>query len=244
MLKFTLIFVVGIITGFINVLGGGGSFLTLPLLIFLGLPSTVANGTNRIGILLQNISAIFKYRAGGHLPLKFAVIVTIPVVLGSILGAKLAVMLPDKSFTKYLAVFMFVMTLITLFNPAKKIRFTNNRVFWLASFVIFFVIGVYGGFIQAGVGFLLLAGTTILGYDLIKGNGIKVFIIFVLTLAALPVFMVSGKIDYVAGIVLGIGSAIGGMLGASISIKKGVKLIRNFVAVSIIIFSVILLMTS
>lgn len=241
MLKMTALFIVGTLTGFINVLGGGGSFLTLPLLIFFGLPATIANGTNRIGILLQNISAIFKYISAGHFPAKFATIISIPVVIGSVLGAKIAVMISDKSFTKYLAVFMFAITLLTIFNPTKTIKIQNKYIYAVITFFIFFIIGLYGGFIQAGVGFLLLAGTTLLGYDLIKGNAVKVFIVFILTVAALPVFILSGKIDYPMGFALGIGNVVGGMIGASVSIKKGAKFIRNFVTVSVIAFSIILL---
>lgn len=244
MLKMTLLFVAGTLTGFINVLGGGGSFLTLPLLMFFGLPATVANGTNRVGILFQNISAILKYRSSGHFPAKFAIMVSIPTVIGSILGAKFAVIINDRSFTNYLAIFMFSITIFTIFNPAKTFKFNNRFVYGLVTFIIFFVIGLYGGFIQAGVGFLLLAGTTILGYDLIKGNAVKVFIVFILTLAALPVFIISGKIDYVMGIFLGLGNILGGIIGANFSIKKGVKFIRNFVTVSIIIFSIILFFNS
>ncbi|MCA1932589.1 MAG: sulfite exporter TauE/SafE family protein [Calditerrivibrio sp.] len=244
MLKMTLLFFVGTLTGFINVLGGGGSFLTLPLLMFFGLPATIANGTNRIGILLQNISAILKYRAAGHFPTKFAIIVSIPTVIGSILGAKFAVMITDKSFTNYLAIFMFSVTILTIFNPAKTFKFNNCILHGFVTFIIFFIIGLYGGFIQAGVGFLLLAGTTVLGYDLVKGNAVKVFIVFILTLAALPVFIISGKIDYMMGIFLGMGNILGGIIGANFSIKKGVKFIRNFVTASIIIFSIILLFSS
>ncbi|MEF3254004.1 MAG: sulfite exporter TauE/SafE family protein [Deferribacterales bacterium] len=243
-MKLMALFLVGCLTGFINVLGGGGSFLTLPLLIFFGLPATVANGTNRIGILLQNISAILKYRSAGHFPAKFAILVSIPAIIGSVLGAKIAVIITDKSFTKYLALFMFVMTIFTLFNPSKTIKFTNRYIYGLVSFIIFLLIGVYGGFIQAGVGFLLLSGTTILGYDLVKGNAVKVFIVFILTAAALPVFIISGKIDYPMGIALGIGNVIGGIIGANVSIKKGVKFIRNFVTVSIIVFAILMLLTS
>lgn len=244
MIKMLILFLVGVITGFINVLGGGGSFLTLPLLIFFGLPATIANGTNRIGILLQNISAIFKYISAGHFPAKFAILISIPVIIGSITGAKIAVMISDKSFTKYLAIFMFAITLLTIFNPTKTIKFQNRYIYGILSFMIFFIIGLYGGFIQAGVGFLLLAGTTILGYDLLKGNAVKVFIVFILTLAALPVFILSGKIDYPMGIALGVGNVVGGIIGASFSIKKGSNFIRNFVAVSVIIFSIILLFSN
>ncbi len=244
MLKMTALFIVGTLTGFINVLGGGGSFLTLPLLIFFGLPATIANGTNRIGILLQNISAIFKYISAGHFPAKFATIISIPVVIGSVSGAKIAVMISDKSFTKYLAVFMFAITLLTIFNPTKTIKINNRFIYGVISFLIFFIIGLYGGFIQAGVGFLLLAGTTLLGYDLLKGNAVKVFIVFILTVAALPVFIMSGKIDYPMGFALGIGNVVGGIIGASVSIKKGVNFIRNFVTASVIVFSIILLFFS
>ncbi|MCX8084765.1 MAG: sulfite exporter TauE/SafE family protein [Calditerrivibrio sp.] len=243
MIKIFILFVVGVITGFINVLGGGGSFLTLPILIFLGLPATIANGTNRLGILLQNISAIYKYISSGHFPLKFALAISLPVVLGSVTGAKIAVVISDKSFTKYLAIFMFVITILTIFNPTKRLDFKNRYLQGLAALVIFFLIGIYGGFIQAGVGFLLLAGTTLLGYDLLKGNAVKVFIVFILTIAALPVFILSKKIDYGMGLALGTGNLVGGMIAASVSIKKGEKFIKNFVTASIIIFSILLLVT-
>jgi hypothetical protein len=245
-MKEILLFLVGILTGFVNVIAGGGSFLTIPLLIFMGLPPTVANGTNRLGIFLQSLFAVRKFHQYGVFPVKFAIFAAIPATLGSLLGAYWATIISENSFKKYLAILMIVITLITMYNPLNKLKTKQDEDFSLRRkiviFIVFFLIGIYGGFIQAGVGFLILAGMMLTGYDLVAGNAVKTFVILIFTLFALVIFIMNAKVNFTLGLILGAGSIIGANLGTTVSVKKGNKFIQYFVTVCIIIFAIKLLL--
>lgn len=235
-----LLLVVGAFAGFINTLAGGGSFLTLPLLIFMGLPPTVANGTNRLAIFLQCLFASAKFHSYGVFPARFALLVSIPAVAGALLGAHLAATMADDTFRQWLAGVMVVMTLLTLFNPGGKrsgpVELSRGR--WILVAGAFFLAGVYGGFIQAGVGFLLLACMALTGYDLVAGNAVKVFVVLIFTLFALAVFFLEGKVQVLPGLILGAGSMAGALAGAKVTVQKGHRFIRHFVAVMVVVFAI------
>ena len=243
-LQLVALFAIGILAGFINTVAGGGSFLTLPLLIFMGLPTAMANGTNRLGIFLQSLAGVSKFHDHGVFPWRFALIVSIPAVAGALLGAHWAVDMGDEAFRRWLALFMVVMTFVSLYKPKGTFTISDegySPLRWAAILAVFFGIGLYGGFIQAGVGFLLLAGMALTGHDLIRGNAIKVFVVLVFTVFALGIFIYNGKVDYGLGIVLGLGNAIGARLGANASVKGGNVFIRRFVTVMMLVFAVKLL---
>ena len=238
------LFVIGVLAGFINTVAGGGSFLTLPLLIFMGLPGAVANGTNRLGIFLQSLAGVGKFHSHGVFPWRFALIVSIPAVAGALLGAHWAVDMGDAAFKRWLALFMVVMTFVSLYKPAGTFTVSDagySPARWAAIIFAFFGIGLYGGFIQAGVGFLLLAGMALTGHDLVRGNAIKVFVVLVFTIFALGIFIYNGKVDYGLGIVLGVGNSVGARFGASASVKGGNIFIRRFVTVMMLVFAAKLL---
>lgn len=233
-------FLIGVISGFINILAGGGSFLTIPILIFMGLPPTVANGTNRLGIFLQSLIGAVKFRQYGVFPAKFALIVSIPAIAGSIIGSYLATVVSDEAFKNYLVFFMVAITLITLFNPLGKLRQKDvalSRGKWIFSIIAFFFVGVYGGFIQAGVGFLILAAIIVTGYDLVAGNAVKTFVILIFTVFALAIFFIQGKVNLYLGIILSIGNVIGAMAGTKVTVLKGNNFIRWFVVACVMIFA-------
>ena len=182
-----LLFVVGLVAGILNVLAGGGSLLTLPLLIFMGLPSAVANGTNRIAILCQSIFAIRGFQKRGVMPLKLALLCTPPALLGSWVGANLAINLDDQLFNRMLALIMIGVLIFTAVDPLKHLRkkeitFSFRRK--VVLIVSFFGVGIYGGFVQAGVGFLIIIALLVHGLDLVRINAIKVFVIFAYTFIA------------------------------------------------------------
>jgi len=239
-----LLFVVGVVAGILNVLAGGGSLLTLPLLIFMGLPSAVANGTNRIAILCQNIFAIRGFRQRGVLPLELALLCTPSALLGSWLGASLAINLDDQLFNRLLAIIMIGVLIFTALDPMKRFRredvvFSTGRKLLLV--ITFFGVGVYGGFVQAGVGFLIITALLIHGLDLVRINAIKVFVIFAYTFIALGVFIYHGQVDYSLGIALAAGNSIGGMIGPKLAVDKGHDWIKNVVTVTVAVFALKLL---
>ncbi len=240
-----LLFAVGIIAGVLNVLAGGGSLLTLPLLIFMGLPSAVANGTNRIAIFCQNIFAIQGFRKRGVMPLELALLCTPPALLGSWVGANLAISLDDQQFNRLLALIMIGVLIFTAVDPMKRFRqeeviFSVMRKAVLV--VTFFGVGVYGGFVQAGVGFLVITALLVHGLDLVRINAIKVFVIFAYTFVALGVFIYHDQVNYSLGLALAAGNAIGGMLGPKLAVDKGHDWIKKVVSVTVLIFALKLLL--
>ena len=234
----------GSLAGFINTLAGGGSFLTIPLLIFMGLPPTVANATNRLGVFMQSLTATKQLHSHGVFPVRFSLIIAMPAVLGSVLGAYAALIISEAAFKRYLAVFMILMTLTTFLRPATLLpqpigNYSFRR--WALLWLLFFGIGIYGGFIQAGVGFLIIAAMTITGYDLVAGTATKSFVIFLLTCVSLAIFWVSGKVQIVPGLALGAGSMLGAFIGAHVTVTKGNAFIQKFVVAMVILSAILLL---
>jgi len=240
-----LLFVVGIVAGILNVLAGGGSLLTLPLLIFMGLPSAVANGTNRIAIFCQNIFAIRGFRSRGVLPLQLALLCTPPALLGSWLGANLAISLDDLMFKRILAMIMLGVLIFTALDPMKRFRQQDvDFGFWRKVILVisFFGVGIYGGFVQAGVGFLVITALLVHGLDLVRINAIKVFVIFAYTFIALGVFIYYDQVNYTLGFALAAGNSIGGMLGPKLAVDKGHDWIKKVVTVTVAVFALKLLL--
>ncbi len=242
-----LLFVVGIIAGILNVLAGGGSLLTLPLLIFMGLPSAVANGTNRIAIFCQNIFAIRGFRQRGVMPMELALLCTPPALLGSWLGASLAINMDDQLFNRVLALIMIGVLIFTAIDPMKKLR-KEEAAFSLGRKAIlvisFFGVGIYGGFVQAGVGFLVITALLVHGLDLVRINAIKVFVIFAYTFIALGVFIYHGQVNYLLGFALAAGNSLGGMIGPKLAVDKGHDWIKKVVTVTVLVFALKLLFFS
>lgn len=242
-----ILFVIGVVTGFINILAGGGSLLTLPILIFFGLPTATANGTNRIAILIQNMAAITGFHQNKVFPWRVSLLATLPALLGAILGARIAVDIPDDTFKQLLAVIMIVVLVIIIVDPMKKIRATpqplagRRRIYFLLGF---FFIGLYGGFIQAGVGFMVIVVMLLAGFDMVQTNAVKVLVIFLFTIAALGVFIQHGQVSYLYGMGLGAGNAVGGYWASHVAVKKGHGWIRGFVVISVVFFAAKLLYDS
>ena len=245
--QLALLFVVGLITGFINTLAGGGSLLTLPVLLFLGLPSAMANGTNRIAIFIQNLVGIFGFRRHKIFPVKTSIMASIPALAGAYIGAKIAIDIPDALFRPILAIIMIVVMIVIIFDPSKNVHpiksdaSLKKRILFTVGF---FGVGFYGGFIQAGVGFFIIALLLSAGYDLLETNAIKLMITLFFTVVALWVFIIHGKVDYLLGIILGLGNAIGAWIATHIAVRKGHKWIRGFVLAVGAIFAVKLITDS
>ncbi|APG27954.1 integrase [Syntrophotalea acetylenivorans] len=236
---------IGLLAGFINVLAGGGSLLTLPTLIFLGLPAATANGTNRIAILSQNIFAASSFRRHGVLPLRLALLCTVPALAGSYFGANLAITIDEQLFQRLLAVIMIGVLVFNTLDPMKRWRCAElhlNRWRIAALLLCFFAIGVYGGFVQAGVGFLIISALLAQGLDLVRINAIKVFVVGIFTLVALAVFIQHQQVNFGLGLALAAGNSIGGTIATRMAINKGHDWIKNVVSLTILCFAIKLLL--
>ena len=236
---------VGVIAGFLNVLAGGGSLLTLPLLIFFGLPAATANGTNRVAIFCQNIFAITGFKRQGVFPIRLALLCMPPALLGSYLGANLAISVDEMLFRRLLAMIMVGVLLFMVFDPMKRFRSQERPMTPMRTVVLivsFFGVGVYGGFVQAGVGFLIITALLVHGLDLVRINAVKVLVIFAFTAVALGVFIVHGQVDYVLGLSLAVGNSLGGWIATHYAVKKGHDWIKRFVIVTVLVFALRLLL--
>jgi uncharacterized membrane protein YfcA len=237
---YPLLVLAGVVAGALNVIAGGGSFLTLPILIFMGLPASVANGTNRVGIFFQNVGAVWGFHRNRLMDWKSILWAALPASLGAIAGTILALSIGDAAFRQVLAFLMIAVTLWTLWDPlAKKdpsSRAGSVRLPFLAFG--FFLTGVYGGFVQAGVGFLVLAATTMAGLDLVRGNAVKVLSILAFTIVSLAIFVSQGKVLWLPGLVLALGTFLGGQLGVRFTVLKGHAWVKRVVTVTIIVFAV------
>ncbi len=236
--SYLILFAVGCVAGTLNVVAGGGSFLTLPVLIFLGLPATVANGTNRVAVLTQNVGAVWSFHRHGVMDWRSLLWAALPAALGAALGAWVALQIGDEAFKDTLAFLMVAVTLWTLWDPLKgKLGpSAGGRPWWVIAGA-FFVVGVYSGFVQAGVGFLILAATTVAGLDLVKGNAVKVLLILATMVVSLGIFAAGGRVDWTLGFVLGAGNLVGGLLGVRLTVFKGHGWIKKVVTATVVLFA-------
>ncbi|MCP5057353.1 MAG: sulfite exporter TauE/SafE family protein [bacterium] len=224
----------GLVAGVINTLAGGGSMLTVPLLVMIGLPGTLANGTNRVGILIQNGVASWGFWAQGVGDLRRSLPVILPVAAGALVGALVASRLPDDVFERIFGVVM----LLLLIPTVRGVRRSSTEPAtphpgWLRT-LVFVAIGLYGGAFQAGVGLLLVAALSFGGIDLVRANSIKVLVNFCFTLLAVPIFIAAGQVSWPEALALGAGFAAGGALGARLAVQGGERLIRPVLGIAIV----------
>ncbi|MGH1363989.1 MAG: sulfite exporter TauE/SafE family protein [Calditrichia bacterium] len=233
-----LLFGVGSMAGMINVLAGGGSSLTLPALIFLGLDSALANGTNRVAIIMQNIFATASFRKQQVSNFNLSVKLALWTLPGAIIGAIMAVRISDEWFQTILAIVLIGVIISMFFSPAGKQNLTANldgKPNWLI-YPAMFGIGFYGGFIQVGVGFLLMASLFhLLRTSLVYVNMHKVLIVLIYTIPALAIFIYSDKVDWGFGLSLAAGNAFGAWWAAKFAVKIGDKVVRYVLILAIVI---------
>lgn len=235
-----LVLVVGIVTGIINTLAGSGSLISLPILMFIGLPPHIANGTNRIGILFQNIVSTIVFYRQGVLDVKMGIKVAIPSIIGSIAGALIVLELNERTVEIAVGVVLILMLIPLWMKPSKWLIGTKKeeiKTYPVLQFFIFLFIGAYGGFIQAGVGIFLLSALVLnAGYDLVRANALKVFINLIFTPFALAVFIIKGQIDIPVGLTLAIGNGAGAYIASKYAVSWGSKFVR-YVLIAVIVIA-------
>lgn len=250
---------VGVVAGILNTIAGGGSFLTLPALIWTGLPATVANGTNRVAVLLQSaVGARAMYRR-----IRFDVRATLrlalPTMIGAIAGAAVATQIDPAAMRLVIGVALLGGALLVGVRPHKiliRSRTESQRDPTIAAvpndrrsdrdplaIAAFFGIGFYGGFLQAGVGALLLLGLAVVArWDLLEATGAKNLIVTCFTVPALAVFALAGDVAWLAGATLAVGNVIGAEIGARLAVRGGHTLIAAAVVVMLLVAGVRLLL--
>ena len=239
---YVLLIVVGFAVGFINTVAGGGTLLSLPVLIFLGLPPNVANGTNRVAILIQTAFATAGFKSKGVTTFPFNTYLGVSALLGAIIGASIAVDIDGAVFNKILAVIMIAVILIIVFKPKIDLKDVHERItgkyLWLGMLVFFFF-GIYGGFINAGLGFIIILFLHFFNHmSLVRANATKVAVVCIYTLSALVVFILNDKVNWAVGFVLAIGNATGAWIASRVSVNKGDGFIKTFLLVVVAIMAI------
>jgi uncharacterized membrane protein YfcA len=228
----------GVFVGFINTLAGGGTAISIVVLMMLGLPANVANGTNRIAVIFQNITSVQAFNRKKLLPWRKATLLALPTIVGSIIGAWIAIDINEAFFRKAMAVIMLIMLFFVIVKPSvwlKERKHLTEKPVSVTEVIIFFLIGIYGGFI------LLAAIVLGSGFDLVRANAIKVWIVLLYTLAALMVFIFNKQVHWQFGLIHAIGNIIGAWIATRLAIKRGVEFVRWVIIVIILVFSADLL---
>lgn len=232
----------GLIAGFINVVAGGGSLITMPLLIFLGVAPTSANGTIRIGILVQSIAATIRYQRAGAIAWKKIPMPMIAVWIGTAAGALTASNMADVDFKAMIGWVTLVAGGVVVIDLGKRLGHTPKPRSPVLLFVCMIGVGFYAGLVQAGVGYLFLAVLVLAGsFSLVDANIMKVVIVLGLTPLTIVIFAMNSKIHLSYALVLALGQAIGAYVGAGMTLKKGARLIRPVLATVVIGSAVALL---
>ena len=233
-----LLLVSGVIVGIINTLGGGGSVITMSLFMAMGMPIGLANGTNRIAVLLQNLSATVAFLRKGMLHLRSGLLLSIPAIVGNIFGAMVAMEVSEAIFKICLSVVLAIILVYLLLGKDKQSVEGGHglKIKWW-HYLWFFVIGFYGGYIYIGLGFLILAITiSTMHLDIITANVIKGFVIFLSTPFALAVFIYNGQVEWMAGLLHGAGNILGAVVASHWAMNWGVKFVRWFTLAIIVVF--------
>lgn len=235
-----LLLVGGAVAGTVNAMAGGGSALTVPLLVIAGVPGVAANGSNRVGILTSTAASVISFRQSGKTVARRTLLPIIPsLIVGAAVGAFGVSQLTNDRFEQIFALLMVPIVILTVRKP--QVRAGAKPWSDPLMVMVFFVIGIYSGAIQAGVGLIMLAALNRSGMDLVTANVVKVIANFFATLIALPIFILEGQVRWLPAIVLAIGLSVGGWTGAKLAVRGGEKPIRVLMIIAAIVLALRLL---
>lgn len=236
-----ILILAGFLVGLINTFAGNGTALTYSLFLAMGFDASIANGTPRLGVVMQTLSASLAFKKKKILEIKTGLILGIPTVLGSILGAQIAVSLDKALLEKIIALLMIFMLVFILYKPEKWIKGKNeteSKKLRVTHLLVYFLIGIYGGFIHIGVGILLLFALVLIsGFDIVKANALKVFIVLLYSPFSLLIFMFHNQVEYAVGLISSIGNLFGGIVAAYFAISWGGNFLKWFLITIILISS-------
>ncbi|OQY04630.1 MAG: hypothetical protein B6I20_02730 [Bacteroidetes bacterium 4572_117] len=237
----SLIFVAGFLAGFINTFAGSGTAINYFLFAILGIPMNVASGTVRLGVIMQAIPISYSFYKKGKLDLIKGFYISIPVTLGAILGAEIAVNIDISIFEKFIGGALFVMLYFLFYDPDRWIngkKVLSTRKVTVKHLLIYLLVGLYGGFLHIGFGIFMMAALVwISGYDLVKAMAIKIFVVLIYTPFVFFVFVMNDQVEYFIGFITGLGNLAGGLLAAGFAVKWGPGFVRWILIVVLSIFS-------
>jgi uncharacterized membrane protein YfcA len=219
----------------VNALAGGGSMLTLPLLVAMGLPPGLANGTNRVAVITQGIASVATFHGRGFREYGVVLRLLPPMMLGAAVGTFLATRMGDELLRMVFGATLAAWAVLLVVRPGRFLHAPPEpRRPGTSTYVLSVLIGVYGGFLQVGVGFPLIALLVLhLGHPAVQGNAIKLALTLGYTLVSLPMFALAGQVAWREGVVLAIGGMVGGWAGTRLQLHGGANLVRWVVVVTV-----------
>ena len=225
----------GLFVGFINTLAGGGTIISLTVLMLLGLPPSVANGTNRVAIVLQNLTSVANFKKKKYLDTKKGLKLGIPTVIGSIVGVFIVVKLDEQIIQYCFGAIMVVMLFFLIYKPDQwlkgKEELLNKPITW-KIYVLMFFIGVYGGVIHVGIGYFILFALIFgMGFDLVKGNAMKNLLVLMYVPFTLIIFVLNDQVRWDYGLTHAIGNIIGAYVASKWAMEWGAKFVRYLMMV-------------
>jgi uncharacterized membrane protein YfcA len=245
-----LLLAVGVMAGYVNVMAGGGSLLTVPTMVFLGIPDAVANGTNRIAILAQTFASMWVFFRKGITELRLSLTLSLFTLPGALVGAWYGTQLRGVWFNRVLAGVMLTVLLLIHLKPAQRTQVevaaagfpaVSPRRYWLTH-ILMIGVGFYGGLIQIGIGFMIMPILhRVMGLDLLRVNLHKVFLILPFTALSLAIFITKVGVVWAAGLALALGNAIGGWVATHMMIQKGDKIIYMVFNIALVVMVIKLL---
>ncbi len=229
----------GVLAGFINTLAGGGGLLILPLLMLSGMSAALANGTMRVGVLIQSVEAVRQFNKRGTMPFKPLPAILVPCLLGTLVGTLAASYLPESILKPVLLTTLVVVALIMVFKPNQMSPAENEVPLQpndsVAGWLGLFFCGAYGGFVQAGVGFVLIAVLVgQLRYDLLRGNALKLAITGSFTVLALGIFVARDQVAWLPGLLVAAGTLLGVRLGVGFAHRVSPKVLKRILLVMVL----------
>lgn len=240
------LFPVGIVAGWLNVMAGGGSLLSIPAMLFFGMEGPTANGTNRISIIAQNMTAVSTFRRRGFSDFRLSLSLAAAASVGAVFGAHFGTRLDGPWFSRVVAIVMIAVLVLMAFGGEKRLaedgRKDGKAKNLVAGHLLMTVAGIWGGFIQIGVGFIMMPILSrVMGLDLVRVNMHKVFIALVYSIVALAIFASRVELMWLAGLSLAAGNSVGGWLGAHFTVSRGEALVRRVFMLAIMALIVKLL---
>ena len=224
LLEMMLFIAAGVLAGFINTIAGSGSIITLSALSFMGLPSPIANATNRVGVLAQSlVGSATLYRATKTESFEILWWQVIPGTVGGILGTITVVNIPEIWLDRVIGLLLvFVLVLVLTNSEAwlKKQSTVKGNQRGLLSILIYLIIGFYGGFVQVAVGIFIMAVAVLFsGFNIKYANLIKALLVVAFTIPSVVIFQLQHMIVWKAGMVLAIGQMAGAYTAAKFMIR-------------------------
>jgi uncharacterized membrane protein YfcA len=238
-----ILFITGIAAGFIDSIAGGGGLLTIPVLLWSGLPPLTVLGTNKLQGTAGTLTSSLNFYRNGHIPVKSALPAVVMTFIGSAVGTLAVQQLDNQSLATLLPLLLMAFALYFLISPRITEKDAQQRItVSVFAFTAGFGIGFYDGFFGPGTGsFFVIAYVTLLGYGITRATAHTKLMNFFSNIASLVFFQLAGLVAWKVGLIMAAGQIIGSYTGSHLSMKHGVKLIKPMLVLVSVLISLKLL---